>query len=236
MVSIPTGADSAFGAGFGSSAPAGRQAPVPSHGTEALAALLCSAAFTVNSPSELPARSASYTVPESSAIGTGSALYALASQNLPLIRIAIGTSEVLPLSSSRSTATALGPASFFRGAFRSPGWICGRSSCANVIGEAAATHASSVTTAATRRCKLLKNLERPETVGAPVPAGVARSGDCGFAAPAPKVILSGEILMNVNDKAPDFSLQDENGKEVALKDFRGKTVVLYFYPRANTPG
>jgi peroxiredoxin Q/BCP len=42
--------------------------------------------------------------------------------------------------------------------------------------------------------------------------------------------------MNINDKAPDFNLQDENGKEVALKNFRGKTVVLYFYPRANTPG
>ncbi len=42
--------------------------------------------------------------------------------------------------------------------------------------------------------------------------------------------------MNINDKAPDFTLQDENGKEVASKDLRGKTVVLYFYPRADTPG
>jgi peroxiredoxin Q/BCP len=42
--------------------------------------------------------------------------------------------------------------------------------------------------------------------------------------------------MNINDKAPDFTLQDENGKEIALKDFLGKTVVLYFYPRADTPG
>jgi peroxiredoxin Q/BCP len=42
--------------------------------------------------------------------------------------------------------------------------------------------------------------------------------------------------MEVNDKAPDFSTTDENGKEVALKDFRGKTVVLYFYPKADTPG
>jgi cytochrome oxidase Cu insertion factor (SCO1/SenC/PrrC family) len=46
----------------------------------------------------------------------------------------------------------------------------------------------------------------------------------------------GEFPMNINDKAPDFTLQDENGKEVALKDLRGKTVVLYFYPRADTPG
>jgi peroxiredoxin Q/BCP len=42
--------------------------------------------------------------------------------------------------------------------------------------------------------------------------------------------------MNINDKAPDFTLQDENGKEVALKNLLGKTIVLYFYPRADTPG
>jgi len=46
----------------------------------------------------------------------------------------------------------------------------------------------------------------------------------------------GEISMNVNDKAPDFTLQDENGKELSLKDLRGKVVILFFYPRANTPG
>jgi peroxiredoxin Q/BCP len=47
-----------------------------------------------------------------------------------------------------------------------------------------------------------------------------------------------EALMsiNVNDKAPDFTLQDENGKEISLKSLRGKQVVLYFYPRADTPG
>jgi len=48
--------------------------------------------------------------------------------------------------------------------------------------------------------------------------------------------LAGETPMKVNDTAPDFTLQDEDGKEVALKDLRGKTVVLYFYPRADTPG
>ena len=42
--------------------------------------------------------------------------------------------------------------------------------------------------------------------------------------------------LNTNDKAPDFTLQDENGKEVSLKSLRGKVVVLYFYPRADTPG
>ena len=42
--------------------------------------------------------------------------------------------------------------------------------------------------------------------------------------------------MEVNDKAPDFSLSDENGETVRLADFRGKNVVLFFYPKANTPG
>jgi thioredoxin-dependent peroxiredoxin len=42
--------------------------------------------------------------------------------------------------------------------------------------------------------------------------------------------------MNPNDKAPDFTLQDQNGKELSLKDLRGKTVVLFFFPRADTPG
>jgi peroxiredoxin len=46
----------------------------------------------------------------------------------------------------------------------------------------------------------------------------------------------GENSMNINDKAPEFSTTDENGKEVALKDFRGKTVVLFFFPKADTPG
>jgi len=42
--------------------------------------------------------------------------------------------------------------------------------------------------------------------------------------------------MHIHDKAPEFTLQDENGKETGLKDFRGKTVILFFYPKASTPG
>jgi thioredoxin-dependent peroxiredoxin len=37
-------------------------------------------------------------------------------------------------------------------------------------------------------------------------------------------------------KAPAFSLTDDSGKKVSLSDFAGKTLVLYFYPRADTPG
>ena len=40
----------------------------------------------------------------------------------------------------------------------------------------------------------------------------------------------------VGDKAPDFSLKDQNGEKVKLSDFKGEYVVLYFYPRADTPG
>lgn len=42
--------------------------------------------------------------------------------------------------------------------------------------------------------------------------------------------------LNVGDLAPDFSLPDNNGNTVTLSELRGKRVVLYFYPRDNTPG
>jgi peroxiredoxin Q/BCP len=42
--------------------------------------------------------------------------------------------------------------------------------------------------------------------------------------------------MKVNDKAPEFTLPDQNGEEISLQQYRGKYVVLYFYPRADTPG
>jgi peroxiredoxin Q/BCP len=42
--------------------------------------------------------------------------------------------------------------------------------------------------------------------------------------------------LNVGDPAPDFSLPDSNGNVVSLSSLRGKRVVLYFYPRDNTPG
>jgi peroxiredoxin Q/BCP len=42
--------------------------------------------------------------------------------------------------------------------------------------------------------------------------------------------------LKVGDTAPDFALTDQNGKTVKLKDLRGKKVVVYFYPKADTPG
>ena len=43
-------------------------------------------------------------------------------------------------------------------------------------------------------------------------------------------------LLAVGDKAPDFATVDQFGDRVSLKDFRGKKVVLYFYPKDDTPG
>ena len=43
-------------------------------------------------------------------------------------------------------------------------------------------------------------------------------------------------MLNPGDKAPDFTCRDHAGKTVKLADFKGKTVVLWFYPKADTPG
>lgn len=42
--------------------------------------------------------------------------------------------------------------------------------------------------------------------------------------------------LQVGDTAPDFSLSSDLGKEISLKEFRGRRVVLYFYPKDDTPG
>lgn len=43
-------------------------------------------------------------------------------------------------------------------------------------------------------------------------------------------------MLTIGTKAPDFTLKDKDGREVSLSDFVGKRVVLYFYPKDNTPG
>lgn len=43
-------------------------------------------------------------------------------------------------------------------------------------------------------------------------------------------------MLTQGDKAPEFTLNDKDGKAVSLSDFKGKTVVLYFYPKDNTSG
>ncbi len=43
-------------------------------------------------------------------------------------------------------------------------------------------------------------------------------------------------MVKVGDRAPEFRLTADDGKEIALADLRGKRVILYFFPKANTPG
>lgn len=43
-------------------------------------------------------------------------------------------------------------------------------------------------------------------------------------------------MLQTGTKAPDFTLPDKDGKEITLSSFLGKKVVLYFYPKDNTPG
>lgn len=42
--------------------------------------------------------------------------------------------------------------------------------------------------------------------------------------------------MELKEKAPDFALPDEEGKTLSIKDYRGKPLVLFFFPKANTSG
>ena len=43
-------------------------------------------------------------------------------------------------------------------------------------------------------------------------------------------------MLDVGDRAPAFSLEDQSGRTVKLSDFKGKNVILYFYPKDDTPG
>lgn len=43
-------------------------------------------------------------------------------------------------------------------------------------------------------------------------------------------------LLNIGDKAPNFSAKDQDGKTHTLSDYKGKKLVVFFYPKANTPG
>ena len=43
-------------------------------------------------------------------------------------------------------------------------------------------------------------------------------------------------MLQPGDAAPDFQVKDHTGRTIKLSDFRGKNVILWFYPKANTPG
>jgi peroxiredoxin Q/BCP len=46
----------------------------------------------------------------------------------------------------------------------------------------------------------------------------------------------GGVMLKVGEKAPDFSWPSDSGATVSLQDFKGKTLILCFFPRADTPG
>jgi peroxiredoxin Q/BCP len=48
--------------------------------------------------------------------------------------------------------------------------------------------------------------------------------------------LEARMALTIGKKAPDFALPDDSGKTVKLSDFKGKRVILFFYPKANTSG
>ena len=43
-------------------------------------------------------------------------------------------------------------------------------------------------------------------------------------------------MLPVGSRAPDFKVKDHRGQDVSLGDFKGRTVVLWFFPKADTPG
>jgi peroxiredoxin len=58
----------------------------------------------------------------------------------------------------------------------------------------------------------------------------------GFLFGASRMFKKGDDVLKVGDVAPDFTLLSQNKKKVTLKDYRGKRVVVYFFPKADTPG
>jgi len=48
--------------------------------------------------------------------------------------------------------------------------------------------------------------------------------------------MAGKKTLEAGDKAPDFKAPADDGSTVSLGDYRGKNLILYFYPKANTPG
>src|SRR5207248_4709298 len=78
----------------------------------------------------------------------------------------------------------------------------------------------------------------PADACSPPPTTPAAAGCCarltGAARGLPAVSVG--AVLEAGDKAPSFSLTDQDGKKVRLADFKGRKVLLYFYPKADTPG
>ena len=57
-----------------------------------------------------------------------------------------------------------------------------------------------------------------------------------FALMASYMTVAAQTTLKVGDKAPEFTAKDQDGKDISLSSFRGKKVILYFYPKDDTPG
>jgi peroxiredoxin Q/BCP len=51
-----------------------------------------------------------------------------------------------------------------------------------------------------------------------------------------QALFGGALMLKVGDPAPEFEATDHRGRRVKLSDYRGKKVVLWFFPKAETPG
>lgn len=68
------------------------------------------------------------------------------------------------------------------------------------------------------------------------PAGPLATAAWGMLAKLESLRRGEARMLEPGDKAPDFTVQDHTGKTQKLSDYRGKSVVLWFYPKADTPG
>jgi peroxiredoxin Q/BCP len=86
--------------------------------------------------------------------------------------------------------------------------------------------------------KVAKKITKKVTKKAPAKKGAKKKVTKVIAKKGTKqsagIIKSG--IPQIGDMAPDFILKDQNGKSVSLQDYRGMNIVLYFYPKAMTPG
>jgi peroxiredoxin Q/BCP len=68
------------------------------------------------------------------------------------------------------------------------------------------------------------------------PAASLQAAVWGMAARLESLTRGEGRMLEAGQKAPDFTVQDHTGKVQKLSDYRGKRVVLWFYPKADTPG
>jgi peroxiredoxin len=58
----------------------------------------------------------------------------------------------------------------------------------------------------------------------------------GAASKTKAFLTKGDLMLKTGAKAPSFHLKSDEGKDIALEDFQGQRVFLFFFPKANTPG